>query len=108
MKAGFIFLTQSGDRYQDYDFLRDHHWKNLLRRSGFDYRSLYQTRHSFASMMLQAGEDIAWVSQKMLGHSEIATTLKYYAKYVKQKNEKHASFLYDERRTNVQLDNKVV
>ncbi len=105
IKGGFIFLNQYGDRYQDYDVLRDYHWRNLLKRSEFDYRAFYQTRHSFASMMLQAGEDIAWVSQKMLGHSEIATTLRYYAKYVKQKDEKHASFLYDERTNNVQPDN---
>jgi len=39
----------------------------------------------------------------MLGHSEIATTLKFYAKYVKQKHKKHASFLYDERTSSVQL-----
>lgn len=102
MKDGFIFLNQYGDRYQDYNVLRNYHWRNLLKRSGFDYRAFYQTKHSFASMMLQAGEDIAWVSLKMLGHSEIATTLKYYAKYVKQKDERHASFLYDERTNNVQ------
>ena len=103
MKGGFIFLNQYGDRYQDYNVLRDYHWKNLLKIAGFDYRSFYQTKHSFASVMLQAGEDIAWVSEKMLGHSEIATTLKFYAKYVKQKHKKHASFLYDERTSSVQL-----
>jgi len=84
MKNGFVFLNQYGDRYHDYDILRDYHWKNLLKIAGFDYRPLYQTRHSFASLMLQKGEDIAWISERMLGHSEIATTLKFYSKYIKQ------------------------
>ncbi len=72
-------------------------------RAGFSYRKLYQTRHTFASIMLQKGEDLAWVSKKMLGHSEIATTLKFYADYIPEKDMQHAIFLMDERTNNVQV-----
>lgn len=102
MKNGFIFLNQYGERYHDYDILRDYHWRNLLKRAGYDYRPLYQTRHTFASIMLQKGEDIAWISERMLGHSEIATTLKYYSKYIQPKDKVHASFLYNSRTNHVQ------
>ncbi len=105
MKHGFIFLNQYGDRYHDYDILRDYHWKNLLKLTGFDYRPLYQTRHTFASVMLQKGEDITWISERMLGHSEIATTLKFYSKYIQQKDKTHASFLYKSSTIPVQFDN---
>jgi len=63
--------------------------------------TFYQTKHSFASVLLQASEDIPWVSQVILGHSEIATRLKFYAKYIKQEDKKHVLFLYDECTNNV-------
>jgi len=102
LKGGFIFLAQDGGRYTTYDTFRKHHWKNLLLRLGYDYRKFYQTRHTFASIMLSNGEDIIWVSKVMLGHSEVATTYKFYAKYIQPKNKKHATFLDDERTNNVQ------
>jgi hypothetical protein len=52
--------------------------------------------------MLSMGEDIIWVSKIMLGHSEVATTYKFYAKYIKSSDKKHASFLNDERTNIVQ------
>ena len=52
--------------------------------------------------MLSEGEDIIWVSKIMLGHSEVATTYKFYAKYIKSKDKKHATFLDDERTNTVQ------
>jgi len=102
LQGGFIFLAQDGGRYKTYDTFRKYHWKNLLIRMGYSYRKFYQTRHTFASIMLSEGEDIIWVSNIMLGHSEVATTYKFYAKYIKSKNKKHADFLNVERTNNVQ------
>jgi len=102
LKDGFIFLAQDGGRYKTYDTFRKYHWKNLLLRTGYAYRKFYQTRHTFASIMLSMGEDIIWVSKVMLGHSEVATTYKFYAKYIKSKDKKHAAFLDDERTNSVQ------
>lgn len=79
------------------------HWRPLLRRCGFALRHLYDTRHTFATMMLLAGEDILWVSQ-MLGHSTIATTMKYYIKYIpnsaKSRAEEVQNFCTDFAQTN--------
>ena len=101
LQNGFIFLTKHNDRYKSYDTFSDN-WKNLLIRTGYDYRSFYQTRHIFASIMLQKGEDLIWVSKIMLGHSEVSTTLKFYADYIRDKNVKHAAFLDDLCRSSVQ------
>ena len=49
-------------------------------------------RHSFATVMIEHGEDILWVSH-MLGHSDTSMTLQMYAKYRKQKDKKRATFL---------------
>ena len=60
-----------------------------------DYRPIYHTRHTFATVMLENNEDILWVSN-MLGHSNSSMTLSKYAKYVKRKEKKRAQFLSKE------------
>ena len=42
-------------------------WKPLLKKAGVRYRYPYQTRHTYASMLLSAGENMLWVANQM-GH----------------------------------------
>jgi len=69
-------------------------WENVrqkyhaaLKVSGVKPRRAYQLRHTFASLALKAGEDIAWVS-KTLGHSNMKTTLEKYARFIPSKDRK--------------------
>ena len=55
-------------------------WKEAVASAGLPHRPLYQCRHTFASLALSAGADLYWVS-KQLGHSDIRTTLKFYARF---------------------------
>jgi hypothetical protein len=55
--------------------------------------------------MLQQGEELIWVSKVMLGHSEVSTTLKYYAKYIKDSSVQHAKFLDNFCTSSVQNEN---
>lgn len=71
-----------------------HHWKPLLKRLMIADRVLYNTRHTFATMMISKGEDIIWVS-KMLGHSNSSITLSVYARYREDTSVKRAKFLDD-------------
>ena len=102
LKDGFVFLTMHGEPYMDTDGLRKRQWSNLLKRCLIDDRTFYQTRHTFASIFLSEGEDLAWISKVMLGHTQIETTLRYYAKYIKGKEVVRGKFLLDERTNNVQ------
>ena len=56
-------------------------WIPVLKKAGIRYRNPYQTRHTYASMMLSAGEPLPWLSYQM-GHSNILTTAKIYAKFI--------------------------
>jgi len=62
--------------------LRKTVWQPALKRANVRYRRPYQTRHTYASMMLTAGESIAWLAQQM-GHADWASLRKTYAKYIK-------------------------
>ncbi|MXS85326.1 site-specific integrase [Nitrosomonas sp. HPC101] len=56
-------------------------WTPLLKKAGVKYRNPYQTRHTYASMMLSAGEQLAWVSTQM-GHSNVLVTINTYARWI--------------------------
>lgn len=56
-------------------------WTHALLRAGVRYRPPYQTRHTFASMMLSAGEHPMWVAQQM-GHKDWGLIRKIYGKWI--------------------------
>jgi len=57
------------------------HWKKTIEKSGVRYRYCYQTRHTFATMMLSEGENLMWVSTQM-GHDSTKETLDTYARWI--------------------------
>lgn len=71
-----------GERWSGDQPIRKTAWTPALKKAGVDYRRPYQTRHTYASMMLTADEPLAWVSNQ-LGHASILITAKIYAKYIK-------------------------
>lgn len=66
-------------------------WHKVCESLGLEKRCLYQTRHSFATLMLINNEEPLWVSS-MLGHKSLQTTFEHYVKYIPQ-TKKRASFL---------------
>lgn len=66
----------TGDRQ-----IRKGMWKPALRKAGIRYRYPYQCRHSFASTMLQAGENVMWVA-RMLGHTDWTFTARIYSRWM--------------------------
>jgi integrase len=77
-KSGYIFLAKTGRRMSP-DHFRNVVWTPALKKAGLEYRPPIQTRHTFATMMLSAGEDIGWI-KNMLGHSSLQMIFtRYYA-----------------------------
>ncbi|WP_350283935.1 Arm DNA-binding domain-containing protein [Nitrosomonas sp.] len=64
-------------------------WIPVLKKAGVRYRNPYQTRHTYASIMLSAGENLAWVSHQM-GHSDVLITARTYARWI-QSDERQGS-----------------
>lgn len=61
--------------------LREKFWRPALRKAGVRYRRPYQTRHTFASMMLSAGEHPMWVAKQM-GHTDWSMIARRYGKWM--------------------------
>lgn len=56
-------------------------WIRTLNKTDIQYRYPYQIRHTFATMMLGAGENLMWVSYAM-GHKSTKDTLDTYARWI--------------------------
>ncbi|MDD2698824.1 MAG: tyrosine-type recombinase/integrase [Arcobacteraceae bacterium] len=91
-KKSYVFLNDNNEHLYDIKRVRNTHWKKALEKAEIEYRTIYQTRHTFATVMIENNEDILWVSN-MLGHINSTMTLSKYARYIKRANKDRAIFL---------------
>ena len=93
----------AGSRWQDGDFVFvaangspldgrnvTHELQAALRRAGLPRQRFHDLRHAFATLMLEAGEDLAIVSRS-LGHATITTTADVYAHLTPAMQERSAA-----------------
>jgi len=81
MPDGWIFPDpKTNERWVDDWTPREMYWRPTLKRLGIRYRSPYQTRHTYATMLLMAGVAPAY-GAKQLGHS-VEMFLRTYAKWM--------------------------
>jgi integrase len=76
----YVFTGSEGGLL-NVNHLRDHVWYATLKKAGLRRRTMYQTRHSFASNALTAGESPSWVAS-MLGHTTPEMLFTVYARYI--------------------------
>jgi integrase len=67
-------------------------WTTILRKAGIRYRRPYQTRHTYASMMLTSGEKLGWYSRQ-LGHKNVGITTTIYAKWIETEDNNGGSLI---------------
>lgn len=81
-----VFLNPiTGKRWTGDQQLRDV-WVRILKLAGVRYRRPYQTRHTYASMMVSSGEHPMWVAKQM-GHRDWTMIAKIYAKWMPEADE---------------------
>ena len=90
--SDYLFLSRDDKPYYSASKIANKYWTEILHHLNIERRTLYQMRHTFASMMISSGEDILWVSN-MLGHKNPNITLTVYAKYTKIYKKDRGSFL---------------
>jgi len=82
MAAGIVFLNPLHSAAWEGDqAIRNSAWTPALKKAGVRYRNPYQTRHTYASMMLTAGESPIWLAQQM-GHSDTAMIFRNYGRWI--------------------------
>jgi len=68
------------ERWAGDQTIRDE-WIRILKRAKVRYRRPYQTRHTYASMMLSAGEHPMWVAKQM-GHRDWTMIARVYGRWI--------------------------
>jgi len=76
----FVFCKKDGKPF-NYQTISRVIWEPMLQRLKFKYRNPYQTRHTFATLLLAAGESPEWIAQQM-GHSTTTMLFRVYSRYV--------------------------
>ncbi|CAK0767347.1 hypothetical protein CCP3SC15_3690002 [Gammaproteobacteria bacterium] len=72
---------RTGERWAGDQPIRKTLWTHILKRAGVRYRNPYQTRHTYASMMLSAGEHPMWVAKQM-GHKDWGMIRRNYGRWM--------------------------
>ena len=79
-KSPYVFANGNGGALTNRN-MSNRVWYPMLRSLGLKLRTPYQTRHTFATLMLAAGESPEWIAFQM-GHSSTEMLFKVYSRYV--------------------------
>jgi len=82
----YVFRNQHGNPL-GVDNLCNKVWYPALKKAGLRMRTMYQTRHTFASLMLSHGEDPLWIA-RMLGHTTLQMVFQHYGKFIRNRARK--------------------
>ena len=97
-KGTYVFSNAWGGPL-DLTNIRHRIWYPTLARAGLRLRDLYQTRHTFASLMLHSGEDPAWIAL-MMGHTTTKMLYECYAAFIRHRTRQDgAAYLEQVRRS---------
>ena len=84
----YVFVNSEGRPIQQENLGKI--WRRALTKSGVRYRRLYETRHTFASWALAAGESPEWVA-RTLGHVDTTMIYRTYGCYIPHLTRKDGS-----------------
>lgn len=105
MAGGAVFHDpRYGKPFDGDQAIRKSFWIPTIRRAKVRYRNPYQTRHTYASMMLSAGEHPMWVAKQM-GHSSWVMIARVYGRYIPNDGDTSGSKAAELFGTPVQIPN---
>ncbi|MBE9538511.1 MAG: site-specific integrase [Proteobacteria bacterium] len=77
-----VFMNpRTGEPWLHDGQIRKTAWQPAVRKARIRYRNPYQTRHTYASTLLSAGEDPMWVAQQM-GHRDWGVIRSVYGRWI--------------------------
>jgi len=90
----YLIINQYGNPFNDSSTILRRHWYPLLNRLGLTPRVMYQTRHTFATNMLESGKFSVVEISRYMGHVNTQMIFQRYTSYIDS----------EKRRTNIAVD----
>lgn len=82
LRGAEVFMNpRTGEAWEGDAPIRKTAWQPALKSAGVRYRYPYQTRHTYASTLLSAGENPVWVAAQM-GHSDWGMIIRTYGRWI--------------------------
>ena len=88
----YVFTGREGG-FLNLNYLRETIWYSTLAEAKLRRRTFYQTRHTFASNALAAGENPKWVADT-LGHKSTEILFDVYEKFIPRRTRLDGSALF--------------
>lgn len=93
-QSPYVFLSREGGMIC-LDNLRKRIWYKTLKRARIRPRRMYETRHSFATLMLASGENPHWIA-RMMGHASTDMLFKRYSRWIPNLTHRDGSAFLDQ------------
>ena len=79
-KSEYFFCSPEGHQIHRSNLL-GRTWKPTLKIAEIEFRSIKQTRHTFATTALSCGENPLWIAN-VIGHRDTFIIIRVYTRYV--------------------------
>ncbi len=84
LSSEFVFHNPLHDKvWKDDAQMRKYGWTHAFKKSGVRYRNPYQTRHSYAFMLIRNNENLWWIANQM-GHKGIEMFNRHYGGWLEE------------------------
>lgn len=100
MKSDWVLTTSYNQPFMKTENINRLYFMPRLKVLGLRYRTLYQMRHSFACMMIDANENLNWI-KNMLGHSTLEMIIKRYGNRVTRQDGNRKGVIFSENVANM-------
>ena len=80
LRSEFVFPNRSW-KALNVNWVTKTLWPRLVEKAKVPYRPLMQTRHTYATLMLQKGAPIDWL-QKQMGHRNLTMLIRHYWRWI--------------------------
>jgi len=81
-RKGHVFINpNTGKAFHEVRPIREEWWTTTLKAAEIEYRELYQTRHTYATLAIAAGANPYWIAQQMGTSPELI--YRVYSKWLK-------------------------
>jgi integrase len=84
----WVFADPSNNKYWENNKINKA-WRQTLKKLKIRYRNPYQTRHTFASIMLSIGQPLGWL-QVQMGHASLRMLEERYARWIPDVGDKRS------------------